>query len=47
MRDGVRIACRDWGGAEPPVVLLHGLAGHAGVRWSRFVVASARGKGAS
>ncbi|GAA4936949.1 alpha/beta fold hydrolase [Streptomyces coeruleoprunus] len=30
VRDGVRISCRDWGGVERPVVLLHGLAGHAG-----------------
>jgi pimeloyl-ACP methyl ester carboxylesterase len=22
--------CRDWGGSGPPVVLLHGLAGHSG-----------------
>ena len=29
-RDGVRLSCRDWGGSGPPVVLLHGLAGHAG-----------------
>ena len=28
--DGVRLSCRDWGGFGPPVVLLHGLAGHAG-----------------
>ena len=30
VRDAVRLACRDWGGSGPPVVLLHGLAGHAG-----------------
>ncbi|MGW0084297.1 alpha/beta fold hydrolase [Streptomyces sp. NPDC003393] len=30
VRDGVRISCRDWVGAGRPVVLLHGLAGHAG-----------------
>ncbi|MGV9640574.1 alpha/beta fold hydrolase [Streptomyces sp. NPDC003514] len=29
-RDGVRLVCRDWGGSGQPVVLLHGLAGHAG-----------------
>ncbi|MFD9353965.1 alpha/beta fold hydrolase [Streptomyces sp. NPDC060031] len=29
-RDGVRLSCRDWGGSGTPVVLLHGLAGHAG-----------------
>lgn len=32
-RDGVRLSCRDWGGPGRPghtVVLLHGLAGHAG-----------------
>src|SRR4051812_42611416 len=28
-RDGVRLACRDFGGAGPSVLLLHGLAGHA------------------
>ncbi|MFE2046812.1 alpha/beta fold hydrolase, partial [Streptomyces sp. NPDC059477] len=28
--DGVRLVCRDWGGDGPAVVLLHGLAGHAG-----------------
>ncbi|MET8831956.1 alpha/beta hydrolase [Streptomyces sp. NPDC004610] len=30
VRDGVRLVCRDWGGEGPPIVLLHGLAGHAG-----------------
>ncbi|WNI24577.1 alpha/beta hydrolase [Streptomyces sp. ITFR-16] len=30
VRDGVRLVCRDWGGAGQPVLLLHGLAGHAG-----------------
>jgi pimeloyl-ACP methyl ester carboxylesterase len=29
-RDGVRLACRDFGGGGPAVLLLHGLAGHAG-----------------
>lgn len=29
-RNGVRLACRDFGGEGPPVLLLHGLAGHAG-----------------
>jgi pimeloyl-ACP methyl ester carboxylesterase len=28
-RDGVRLACRDFGGTGPAVLLLHGLAGHA------------------
>lgn len=28
-RDGVRLACADYGGNAPPVLLLHGLAGHA------------------
>ncbi|MFE1908010.1 alpha/beta fold hydrolase [Streptomyces gardneri] len=28
--DGVRLSCRDWGGAGADVLLLHGLAGHAG-----------------
>lgn len=56
VRDGVRISCRDWGGAEPPVVLLHGLAGHAG-EWDaiarrlsprhRVVAIDQRGHGAS
>ncbi|AKN73122.1 hypothetical protein QR97_28205 [Streptomyces sp. PBH53] len=51
VRDGVRLVCRDWGGAGPAVVLLHGLAGHAGEwdvparrltdrsRWSRSISA--------
>ena len=30
VRDGVRLVCRDWGGPGEPLVLLHGLAGHAG-----------------
>jgi pimeloyl-ACP methyl ester carboxylesterase len=56
VRDGVRISCRDWGGAGPPVVLLHGLAGHAG-EWDttsqrlrarhRVVAVDQRGHGAS
>jgi pimeloyl-ACP methyl ester carboxylesterase len=29
-RNGVRLACRDFGGHGCPVLLLHGLAGHAG-----------------
>lgn len=33
-RDGVRLVCRDSGGPGQPVVLLHGLAGHAG-EWDR------------
>ena len=32
-RDGVALACRDFGGRGCPVVLLHGLAGHA-VEWN-------------
>ena len=28
-RDGTRLACADYGGAGPPALLLHGLAGHA------------------
>ncbi|MEO3977182.1 alpha/beta hydrolase [Streptomyces sp. CAU 1734] len=55
-RDGVRLVCRDWGGAGEPVVLLHGLAGHAGEwdatarllspRW-RVVAVDQRGHGGS
>ncbi|WP_055604275.1 alpha/beta fold hydrolase [Streptomyces aureus] len=30
VRDGVRLSCRDWGGSGADVLLLHGLAGHAG-----------------
>ena len=29
-RDGVRLACAEYGGDGPPVMLLHGLAGYAG-----------------
>ncbi|MEV4628311.1 alpha/beta fold hydrolase [Micromonospora sp. NPDC049523] len=29
-RDGVRLACLDRAGPQPPVLFLHGLAGHAG-----------------
>jgi pimeloyl-ACP methyl ester carboxylesterase len=56
VRDGVRISCRDWGGSGPPVVLLHGLAGHVG-EWDttarhlrarhRVVAVDQRGHGAS
>ncbi|MET8026994.1 alpha/beta hydrolase [Streptomyces avermitilis] len=56
MRDGVRLACRDWGGPGQPIVLLHGLAGHAG-EWDalarclssryRVVAVDQRGHGAS
>ncbi|MEV0143328.1 alpha/beta fold hydrolase [Streptomyces globisporus] len=56
VRDGVRLACRDWGGREQPVGLLHGLAGHAG-EWEavasrlggryRVVAVDQRGHGAS
>lgn len=56
VRDGVRLECRDWGGAGPSVVLLHGLAGHAGewddtARWlsrrHRVVAVDQRGHGSS
>ncbi|WP_030147231.1 alpha/beta fold hydrolase [Streptomyces sp. NRRL S-455] len=56
VREGVRISCRDWGGSGPPVVLLHGLAGHAGEwdtlardlsRHYRVVAVDQRGHGAS
>ncbi|MGE7385774.1 alpha/beta fold hydrolase [Streptomyces sp. NPDC004126] len=59
VRDGVRLSCRDWGdpgGSGPAVVLLHGLAGHAG-EWDavaralsprhRVVAVDQRGHGAS
>ncbi|MGW1775821.1 alpha/beta fold hydrolase [Streptomyces sp. NPDC002104] len=59
-RAGVRLTCRDWNthqpASAPPVVLLHGLAGHAG-EWDavaahlaphhRVVVVDQRGHGAS
>ncbi|MFF4762092.1 alpha/beta fold hydrolase [Streptomyces sp. NPDC001292] len=54
-RDGVRLVCRDRGGLGPPVVLLHGLAGHSG-EWDatarnpssryRVVAVDQRGHGA-
>ncbi|MBM7090872.1 alpha/beta hydrolase [Streptomyces sp. S12] len=56
VRDGVRLGCRDWGGPGEPLVLLHGLAGHAG-EWDalarrlssryRAVSVDQRGHGAS
>ncbi|MGW1433280.1 alpha/beta fold hydrolase [Streptomyces sp. NPDC002431] len=56
VRDGVRLSCRDHGGTGAPVVLLHGLAGHAG-EWDsvarrlspahRVVTVDQRGHGAS
>ncbi|MFI5775391.1 alpha/beta fold hydrolase [Streptomyces sp. NPDC051658] len=56
VRDGVRLACRDWGGLGQSIVLLHGLAGHAG-EWDvlaqslgsryRVVAVDQRGHGAS
>ncbi|RSS45961.1 alpha/beta fold hydrolase [Streptomyces sp. WAC08241] len=56
VREGVRISCRDRGGPGVPVVLLHGLAGHAG-EWDaiahdlspryRVVTVDQRGHGAS
>ena len=33
-RGGVRLACRDFGGAGPAVLFLHGLAGHSG-EWAQ------------
>jgi pimeloyl-ACP methyl ester carboxylesterase len=54
--DGVRLVARDFGGPGPPVVFLHGLAGHAG-EWDttaepmrgryRVVALDQRGHGAS
>ncbi|MES9510347.1 alpha/beta hydrolase [Streptomyces sp. NPDC000609] len=56
VRDGVRLACRDRRGPGQPLVLLHGLAGHAG-EWEplarhlssrhRVVAVDQRGHGAS
>ncbi|MGH2969162.1 MAG: alpha/beta fold hydrolase, partial [Solirubrobacteraceae bacterium] len=55
-RDGVRLAGLDFGGAGPPVLLLHGLAGYAGewaetAGWlterSRVVALDGRGHGGS
>lgn len=55
-REGVRLACLDHGGDWPPLVLMHGLAGHAG-EWDgtatwlrathRVVAPDARGHGRS
>ncbi len=55
-RDGVRLSCRDFGGDGPAVLLLHGLAGHAG-EWEqtaawlasrhRVLALDARGHGRS
>ncbi|MET8330886.1 alpha/beta hydrolase [Streptomyces sp. NPDC005181] len=56
VRDGVRLSCRDWGGPGQPIVLLHGLAGHAGEwdatarrlsPWYRVVALDQRGHGTS
>lgn len=56
VRDGVRLACRDWGRLGQSIVLLHGLAGYAG-EWDvlaqslssryRVVAVDQRGHGAS
>ncbi|MFD0026627.1 alpha/beta fold hydrolase [Streptomyces sp. NPDC058382] len=56
VRDGVRLVCRDRGGPGQPVILLHGLAGHAG-EWDtvaealspgyRIVAVDQRGHGAA
>jgi pimeloyl-ACP methyl ester carboxylesterase len=55
-RDGIPLACCDFGGRGPPVLLLHGLAGHAG-EWAetaswlterfRVLAPDARGHGRS
>ncbi len=56
LRDGCPLACRDFGGAGPPVLLLHGLAGHAEewaptARWlasrAHVLASDARGHGRS
>src|SRR5579863_449772 len=55
-RETVRLACLDFGGRGPSVLLLHGLAGHAGewaesARWmtarNHVVAFDARGHGQS
>jgi pimeloyl-ACP methyl ester carboxylesterase len=55
-REGVRLSYLDFGGDGPPVVLLHGLAGHAGewaetARWlserAQVLALDARGHGRS
>jgi len=55
-RDGVDLACLDFGGSGPPVLLLHGLAGYAGewaetaswlVRRHRALALDQRGHGHS
>ncbi|MER5349507.1 alpha/beta hydrolase [Kitasatospora sp. NPDC002551] len=56
VRDDVSLVCHDWGGDGPPLVLLHGLAGHLG-EWDalarrlsphrRVVAVDQRGHGAS
>jgi pimeloyl-ACP methyl ester carboxylesterase len=55
-RDGVRLACLDFGGEGAPVLLLHGLAGHARewaqtASWltqrSRVIALDGRGHGCS
>ena len=55
-RDGVELACLDFGGSGSPVLLLHGLAGHVGewsetagwmVREHRVVALDERGHGRS
>ncbi len=55
-RDGVRLACREFGGEGPSILLLHGLAGHAD-EWAqtaswltargRVIALDARGHGRS
>jgi pimeloyl-ACP methyl ester carboxylesterase len=55
-RDGIGLACLDYGGPGPPVLILPGLAGHAGewaetASWlterARVLVLDARGQGHS